>query len=69
MNHVLKQTDKRGGNPYPQRLLNGFQSALDDCDIHDVCLEGYQFTWERGNCTNNWIEVRLDRALVSSKFI
>lgn len=69
MNNVLKQTDKRGGNPYPQRLLNGFQGALDDCDLHDVNLEGYQFTWERGHGTSNWIEVRLDRALVSSKFI
>lgn len=29
MNNVLKQTDKRGGNPYPQRLLDGFQVVLD----------------------------------------
>lgn len=32
-------------------------------------MEGYQFTWERGRGTSNWIEVRLDRALVSSNFI
>lgn len=32
-------------------------------------MEGYQFTWERGYGTSKWIEVRLDRALVSGNFI
>ncbi|KAK1402544.1 hypothetical protein POM88_002149 [Heracleum sosnowskyi] len=69
MNNVLKQADKKGGNPYPHRMLDGFQSVLDDYNLHDVNLEGYQFTWERGHGTSNWIEVRLDRALVSGNFI
>lgn len=69
MNNVLSQTDKAGGRPYPQRLLQGFQDVLNDCDLIDVTLVGYQFTWERGFCTNRHIEIRLDRALVNQEFM
>lgn len=37
---------------------------LNDCDLIDMCLCGYQYTWERGFGSNNCIEVRLDRELV-----
>lgn len=32
-------------------------------------LLGYPFTWERGAGTNEWIEIRLDRALVTMDFM
>lgn len=32
-------------------------------------LQGHQYTWERGTGTFDWIEVRLDRALVNSEFM
>ncbi|KAL8090914.1 hypothetical protein AgCh_040108 [Apium graveolens] len=44
MNNVLGQNDKRGGPPYPSWLIRGFQQALDDCELHDMELQGYQFT-------------------------
>lgn len=65
MNNVLGQNDKRGGPPYPSWLIRGFQQALDACELHDMELQGYQFTWERGHGTAKWVEIRLDRALVS----
>lgn len=69
MNNVLSQRDKQGGRPYPQRLLQGFQEVLNDCELMDMELCGYQYTWERGFGTNKHIEVRLDRALVSQDFL
>lgn len=42
---------------------------LDDCNLMDMDLQGYQYTWERGAGTSEWIEVRLDRALVNSEFM
>lgn len=41
---------------------------LDDCDLIDMNLVGYPFTWERGHGTDSWIEVRLERALISTGF-
>ncbi|KAK1381523.1 hypothetical protein POM88_028267 [Heracleum sosnowskyi] len=37
--------------------------------IYDMNLLGYPYTWERGAGTDNWIEVRLDRALSSAGFL
>uniref|UniRef100_A0A803P906 Uncharacterized protein n=1 Tax=Cannabis sativa TaxID=3483 RepID=A0A803P906_CANSA len=62
-NNVTSQADKKGGNPYPNWLIEGFQKVLSDCALFDLNLFGYQFTWERGRGTSNWIEVRIDRAL------
>uniref|UniRef100_A0A803PEK6 Reverse transcriptase domain-containing protein n=1 Tax=Cannabis sativa TaxID=3483 RepID=A0A803PEK6_CANSA len=66
LNNVVSQQDKRGGHPYPRALIEGFLQALNDCDLTDMELLGYPFTWERGRGTSNWVEVRLDRALISS---
>uniref|UniRef100_A0A803PZM9 Reverse transcriptase n=1 Tax=Cannabis sativa TaxID=3483 RepID=A0A803PZM9_CANSA len=66
LNNVLSQSDKRGGLPYPSRLISGFEQALIDCDLVDMDLVGYPYTWEKGRGTSRWIEVRLDHALVSS---
>lgn len=32
-------------------------------------IEGYPYTWERGHGTEEWIEIRLDRVLVSNSFL
>lgn len=69
MNNVLSQEDKQGGRLYPIWLLQGFQEVLDDCELMDVPLVGYPFTWELGHGTANWIEIRLDRALISPSFV
>uniref|UniRef100_A0A803PB73 Reverse transcriptase domain-containing protein n=1 Tax=Cannabis sativa TaxID=3483 RepID=A0A803PB73_CANSA len=65
LNNVTSQADKKGGQPYPQWLLDGFCKVLEDCNLKDLELSGYPFTWERGRGSNNWIEVRLDRVLAS----
>ncbi|KAK1362169.1 hypothetical protein POM88_046643 [Heracleum sosnowskyi] len=52
--------------------LTGFNAKL--CVVarfisEDMPLIGYPFTWERCRGTENWVEVRLDRALVSESFL
>lgn len=69
MNNITQQEDKRGGRPYPQWLVTGFQKLLEECNLTDLELGGYRYTWERGKRTDNWIEVHLDRALVSNSFL
>uniref|UniRef100_A0A803NXZ1 Reverse transcriptase domain-containing protein n=1 Tax=Cannabis sativa TaxID=3483 RepID=A0A803NXZ1_CANSA len=48
LNNVMSQVDKRGENPYPNWLIEGFQQVVSDCDLVDLDLLGHQFTWEKG---------------------
>lgn len=65
LNNVLCNGDKRGGRPYPSWLIDGFQEVLEDCNLIDMELIGHQFSWEMCRGSDCWVEVRLDRALVS----
>ncbi|KAM6545086.1 hypothetical protein CsatB_025822 [Cannabis sativa] len=49
-------------------LVDSFNQALSDCDLVDMELIGYLYTWECGRGTDSWIEIRLDRALVCSNW-
>uniref|UniRef100_A0A803NSP0 DUF4283 domain-containing protein n=1 Tax=Cannabis sativa TaxID=3483 RepID=A0A803NSP0_CANSA len=41
VNNILSQEDKKGGQPYPVALLEGFQKAIFDCQLVDMDLTGY----------------------------
>ncbi|XP_062099802.1 uncharacterized protein LOC133805647 [Humulus lupulus] len=69
MNNILRPNEKRGGRPYPRWLIDGFSQAIWDCGLVDLELSGYPYTWERGRGSENWVEVRLDRALASSSWL
>lgn len=68
MNNIVSQLDKRGGAGYPQNLIDGFNDVIEEIGLQDMELQGHQFTWERGRYTANWLEIRLDRTLVSSSW-
>lgn len=42
---------------------------MEECDLIDLELKGYQFTWERGRGSKSWVEALLDKALVSSSWM
>ncbi|XP_074328105.1 uncharacterized protein LOC141666018 [Apium graveolens] len=65
MNNVVGQRDKKGGRLYPRWLIQGFQDVLEDCELSDMELHGYPYTFERGHGTAVWTEIRLVRALFS----
>ncbi|XP_074352960.1 uncharacterized protein LOC141692122 [Apium graveolens] len=69
MNNVLGQVDKRGGRMYPTWLIQGFQTVLEECELADMDMQGYPYTWERGRGTEKWVEIRLDRAIVSKEWM
>ncbi|GAU45339.1 hypothetical protein TSUD_84560 [Trifolium subterraneum] len=68
-NDLLSQEDKLGNNPHPNWLFSGFRSAVNDCDLTDIQLEGHKFTWIKSRETAHVIEERLDRAMVSSDWL
>ena len=68
-NEILSIGDKKGRVEHPPWLLRGFRSTLSDCSLCDLQLEGYPYTWARGRGTNEAIEERLDRAVVSMTWL
>lgn len=44
LNNVLAQQDKRGGAPYPNWLVEGFNEVVTDVGLVDLELVGHQFT-------------------------
>ncbi|XP_074358745.1 uncharacterized protein LOC141698038 [Apium graveolens] len=69
MNNILSQSDKRGGAPYPQWLLEGFNKTVMEAGLTDLELYGHEFTWERDRNMDAWIEIRLDRALATESWL
>ena len=65
-NDLLTSDDKLGGSERPTWLYNGFRSAVNDCNLHDLPLEGYPFTWFKSLGTPHAIEERLDKAFHTS---
>jgi hypothetical protein len=68
-NDLLSQDDKKGWLPHPNWLCTGFRNAVNDCDLTDIQLEGYPFTWIKSRGADHVIEERLDRALASSDWV
>jgi hypothetical protein len=68
-NDLLSQEDKRGLHPHPNWLCNGFRNAVGDCDLTDIQLEGYPYTWVKSIGSPNIIEERLDRAMANSNWL
>ncbi|XP_060967734.1 uncharacterized protein LOC133035666 [Cannabis sativa] len=69
INNVGNQNEKKGGRPYPSSLIEGFQHVLQSCDLVDMELKGHPYTWERGKGSENWVEIRLDKALVTHPWL
>ncbi|XP_019153870.1 PREDICTED: uncharacterized protein LOC109150416 [Ipomoea nil] len=67
-NDLLYQREKRGGNPHPDSLLRGFGDTVYNCGLVQLPMRGHQFTWEKGKGTDRWMEERLDKVLVSTRW-
>ncbi|XP_019155096.1 PREDICTED: uncharacterized protein LOC109151960 [Ipomoea nil] len=65
INDLLFQSEKRGGNPHPNGLLRSFGETIDDCSLAQMPMQGYLFTWKKGEGTKDWLEERLDKVLVT----
>uniref|UniRef100_A0A803PQ00 Uncharacterized protein n=1 Tax=Cannabis sativa TaxID=3483 RepID=A0A803PQ00_CANSA len=68
-NNIMCQEEKRGGNPYPRNLIEGFNNITAECELCDIQLLGHPYTWEMHRGEPNWTEVRLDRAMANPAWI
>lgn len=68
-NNVVTRNDKKGGDPYPRTLIEGFNEVLEETGLIDMELIGHQFTWERSRGKPGWMEVRLDRVVTTEAWL
>ena len=68
-NDLLTQAEKRGRRSHPEWLIKGFREATESSGLIDIGMEGFQFTWEKSRGTPDWIEERLDRAMVTQTWL
>lgn len=47
-NDLFSNDDKRGSADRAPWLLRGFRDAIQDFLLHDIPMQGHQFTWSRG---------------------
>ncbi|XP_058784685.1 uncharacterized protein LOC131659521 [Vicia villosa] len=51
------------------QIYRGVSSVINDCNLVDIPIEGYQFTWVKSRGTEHMIEERLDRALTDTDWL
>ena len=68
-NEILFAEEKQGWLDRPERQMQGFRDALDDCLFKDLGFNGFPFTWcnHRPGDQNVW--VRLDRGVATIEWI
>lgn len=54
INNVMSLNDKKGGDAYPDWLVEGFNEVVHDAGLIDMVLTGHQFTWELNRGTQDW---------------
>ena len=52
-NDLLTQSEKKGNLMHPNYLIQGFREVVEYCDLLDLGMEGYPFTWERSRGSTN----------------
>lgn len=60
---MLTSKDKSSRVEQPSWLIRGFREVVLDCNLSDLPLIGYPYTWEKSKDSPNAVEERLDRAL------
>ncbi|XP_074327140.1 uncharacterized protein LOC141665057 [Apium graveolens] len=67
-NDIKFDHENSGGRPQPRWLMEGFKSAVNDCGLMDLGFNGSEFTWEKSRRTSSWMQIRLDRGLVTTEW-
>ena len=67
-NELLASDEKNGGNMKLMAPMVEFRHTLLHCGLVDMGFSGYRFTWRNGRHRVAFVEERLDRAVVTTKW-
>lgn len=48
--------------------MDKFRSAVEDCNLVELDLQGGEFTWEKGKGNPTWVRERLDRVFTTNSW-
>lgn len=65
-NDLLSNKDKCGHIGHPTWLLSSFKETILDCELSDILLEGYPFTWRNSRGSDDAVEKRLNLAMATA---
>lgn len=65
INEILSHSDKVGGQPRAQYLIDHFTAVVDNCLLRPFPFSGYKFTWSNGRVGEANVKEQLDRCFVS----
>ena len=68
-NEILFEEEKQGWLDQPERQMQGFTDALDDCRFKDLGFSGFPCTWCNRCSSDQNVWVRLDRGVVTIEWI
>ncbi|XP_021759151.1 uncharacterized protein LOC110724061 [Chenopodium quinoa] len=68
-NEITSLSEKDGGVPRSERLMDAFRDAIDTCCFRDLGFKGSIYTWERGNSMSTYVRERLDRFLADDGWV
>ncbi|KAL2984842.1 hypothetical protein AAZX31_12G113500 [Glycine max] len=64
-NDLLSSDEKIGNRDHPNWLIQDFCEVISDCNLHDLPIEDYTYTWARRKGKANAIKKKLNRALAT----
>lgn len=68
-NEILLVEEKQGWLDRPEKQMQGFRDALDDCQLKDLGFSGFPFTWCNRHPSNQIVWARLDRGVATIEWI
>ncbi|VFQ97337.1 unnamed protein product [Cuscuta campestris] len=67
-NAILAQSEKRGGKPKPEYLMQAFRSVIFDAGLSELPITGYNFTYNNEREGAAFVEEKLDHFLTSASW-
>jgi hypothetical protein len=67
-NEILRPEEQFGPNPREGYLMEGFRDTMDVCGFCDIGYIGLDWTWEKKVANNEYVRVRLDRAIATAEW-
>lgn len=67
-NDISSHQEKKGGRTNSQRLIDGFNSMIDDIQMEYMGAKGQNFTWLNNRIGDERVYERLDRVLINSRW-
>ncbi|MCI26034.1 endonuclease/exonuclease/phosphatase family protein [Trifolium medium] len=64
-NDILSNDEKKSRVDHPPWRIRGFREAIQECNLVDIPLQGYPFTWIWRRGEPDMVEEKLDRALAT----